>query len=41
MADYIIDFGCLGGNKGGKIVAQGFTDNVFESPESSLYNLLL
>ena len=39
VADYVIDFGTLGGIKGGKIVSQGLTSNVFRDPLSSIYNL--
>ncbi len=39
LADYVIDFGINGGNEGGKIVAQGFPEQVFKNRESSLYNL--
>ena len=34
-ADYVIDFGCYGGDKGGKIVAQGDVKKVFENIASS------
>lgn len=39
IADYIIDFGIVGGNAGGKVVAQGIPQEVFQCAESSLYNL--
>ena len=39
VSDYIIDFGTVGGNAGGKIVAQGLPESVFRCKESSLYNL--
>ena len=39
VSDYIIDFGLLGGDKGGKIVAQGVPVDVFENNKSSLFNL--
>lgn len=39
VADYVIDFGVLGGNAGGKIVAQGSPKDVFAKKESSLYKL--
>lgn len=39
MADYIIDFGTVGGNAGGRIVAQGQPQYVFGCNESSLNNL--
>jgi excinuclease ABC subunit A len=39
ISDYVIDFGLYGGNKGGKIVAQGKTEDVFNNEESSLYKL--
>ena len=39
MSDYIIDFGIFGGDKGGRIVAQGLPADVFENPESSIYHL--
>ena len=39
VADYIIDFGLLGGQAGGKIVAQGIPKNVFSDLSSSLYGL--
>lgn len=38
-ADYIIDFGIHGGEKGGKIIAQGIPSEVFSNKESSLYGL--
>ena len=38
-ADYIIDFGIFGGNKGGRIMAQGDPVEVFKSKDSSLYKL--
>lgn len=39
ISDYIIDFGIIGGNAGGQIVAQGKPSDVFNCKESSLYNL--
>jgi len=39
LADYVIDFGINGGKAGGKVVAQGLTEQVFKNRESSLYNL--
>ena len=39
ISDYIIDFGTIGGNAGGQIVAQGKPSDVFNCKESSLYNL--
>ena len=36
IADYVIDFGTHGGNKGGKVVAQGLPKQVFQNPDSSL-----
>lgn len=39
IADYIIDFGTVGGNAGGQVAAQGKPKDVFNCKESSLYNL--
>lgn len=39
ISDYIIDFGTIGGNAGGKVAAQGKPQDVFGCKESSLYNL--
>lgn len=39
ISDYIIDFGMVGGNAGGKIIAQGSPKDVFKFEKSSLYNL--
>ncbi len=39
ISDYIIDFGTVGGNAGGKVAAQGKPQDVFNCKESSLYNL--
>lgn len=39
ISDYIIDFGTVGGNAGGRVVAQGKPQDVFGFKESSLYNL--
>jgi len=34
MADFIVDLGPEGGNKGGRIVAQGTPEQVAKNPES-------
>ena len=39
VADYIIDFGLKSGKDGGKIVASGYPNEVFNNKKSSLYNL--
>lgn len=39
VSDYIVDFGTVGGNAGGKIIAQGVPKSVFKCNKSSLYNL--
>ena len=39
ISDYIVDFGTVGGNAGGQVVAQGKPKDVFNCKESSLYNL--
>lgn len=39
ISDYIIDFGMVGGEKGGKIVAKGTPEQVFQNKQSSLCNL--
>lgn len=39
ISDYIIDFGTVGGNAGGRVAAQGKPQDVFGCQESSLYNL--
>jgi excinuclease ABC subunit A len=39
VADYIIDFGVLGGEAGGKIMVQGLPETVFAHEASSLYRL--
>lgn len=39
VADHIIDFGVLGGEAGGKIMAQGLPETVFAHKDSSLYRL--
>ena len=39
VADYIVDFGLVGGNAGGKIVSQGCPQDVFENEKSSLFGL--
>lgn len=39
VADYIVDFGLVGGNAGGMIVAQGRAQDVFENEKSSLFGL--
>ena len=39
ISDYIIDFGTVGGNAGGQVVAEGTPKDVFNCKESSLYNL--
>lgn len=39
ISDYIIDFGTVGGNAGGRVAAQGKPQDVFGCKESSLYNL--
>ena len=39
ISDYIIDFGTVGGNAGGQVVAEGKPKYVFNCKESSLYNL--
>ncbi len=40
VADYIIDFGLKSGKDGGKIVASGYPNEVFNNKNSSLYNLI-
>ena len=35
VADYLIDFGLYGGDKGGTITAEGKPDEVFNNPDSS------
>lgn len=40
VADYIIDFGLKSGKDGGKIVASGYPNEVFNNKNSSLYNLV-
>ena len=39
ISDYIVDFGTVGGNAGGRVAAQGKPQDVFSCKESSLYNL--
>lgn len=39
VADYIVDFGLVGGTEGGRIVAQGKPQDVFENEKSSLFDL--
>ena len=39
VADYLIDFGLVGGSRGGIIVAQGLPKEVFENNKSSLFNI--
>lgn len=39
ISDYIIDFGTVGGSAGGRIVAQGTPKDVFNCPQSSLYDI--
>lgn len=39
ISDYIVDFGTVGGNAGGRVAAQGKPQDVFGCKESSLYNL--
>lgn len=39
VADYIVDFGLVGGSRGGMIVAQGLPKEVFENHKSSLFNI--
>lgn len=39
ISDYIIDFGTVGGNAGGRVAAQGKPQDVFGCKDSSLYNL--
>ena len=39
-AEYLIDFGCYGGDQGGQIIEQGTVENVFNNPKSS-WNYLL
>ncbi len=39
VADYIIDFGIYGGVQGGKIMAQGYSKEVFGNKFSSLYKI--
>lgn len=39
VADYIVDFGLVGGNAGGEIVSQGCPQDVFENEKSSLFGL--
>lgn len=39
-AEYLIDFGCYGGDLGGKIIEQGDVKTVFNNPQSSWYYLI-
>ena len=39
IADYIIDFGNVGGNAGGRITVQGFPKDVFNCSKASLFRL--
>lgn len=39
ISDYIIDFGTVGGNAGGRVAAQGKPQDVFNCKGSSIYNL--
>lgn len=39
VADYIVDFGLLGGNKGGKVSVQGLPKNVFANKDSSIFGI--
>lgn len=40
VADYIIDFGLKSGKEGGKIIASGQPEKVFNNKNSSLYDLI-
>lgn len=39
-AEYLVDFGCFGGERGGQIIAQGSVEDVFKDKNSS-WNYLL
>ena len=41
VADYIVDFGLVGGYAGGKIVSQGCPQDVFENEKSSFVHTML
>ena len=39
-AEYLVDFGCFGGNQGGKVVSQGSVKEVFYNKDSSWHYLV-